>query len=62
MPVHQPPIDIDGMEERMDAIRLKQMLGGALTDQELMCLQMAESGFGCASCSSVDARLAQELP
>ena len=33
----------------MDAIRLKQMLGGALTDQELMCLQIEANGFGCRS-------------
>ena len=37
------------MERRMDAIRLKQMLGGALTDQELMCLQIKANGFGCRS-------------
>ncbi|HEX5469597.1 MAG TPA: hypothetical protein VFW80_11185 [Gaiellaceae bacterium] len=34
----------------MDAIRLKQILGGALTDQELMCLQIETNGFGCKSC------------
>ena len=28
------------MERRMDEIRLKQMLGGDLTNQELMCLQI----------------------
>jgi hypothetical protein len=39
-----------GMEQRMDEIRLKQMLGGALTDQELMCLQIEANGFGCGSC------------
>jgi hypothetical protein len=33
----------------MDAIRLKQMLGGALTDQERMCLQIEANGFGCTS-------------
>ena len=36
----------------MDAIRLKQMLGGTLTDQELMCLQFEQNGFGCGTCSS----------
>jgi hypothetical protein len=41
------------MEERMDAIRLKQMLGGPLTEQELMCLQVEQNGFGCASCADV---------
>jgi len=35
-------------DSRMDAIRLKQMLGGRLTDQELMCLQIDEHGFGCS--------------
>jgi hypothetical protein len=62
MRANQPPVDVEGMEERMDAIRLKQILGGALTDQELMCLQMEQNGFGCASCSSADARPAPELP
>ena len=38
----------------MDAIRLKQILGGALTDQELMCLQIEAHGFGCKGCSSPD--------
>lgn len=37
------------MDGRMDAIRLKQILGGVLTDQELMCLQFEANGFGCAS-------------
>lgn len=37
------------MEGRMDAIRLKQILGGVLTDQELMCLQFEANGFGCTS-------------
>ncbi|HYZ28280.1 MAG TPA: hypothetical protein VE570_04425 [Thermoleophilaceae bacterium] len=36
----------------MDAIRLKQMLGGRLSDQELMCLQIEQNGFGCGTCSS----------
>jgi len=39
-------------EERMDAIRLKEMLApDELTEQELMCLQIEEHGFGCVSCS-----------
>ena len=45
-------LDLPGMESRMDAIRLKQILGGALTDQELMCLQFEQNGFGCGPCSS----------
>ena len=36
----------------MDAIRLKQILGGPLTDQELMCLQIEQNGFGCSTCST----------
>jgi hypothetical protein len=40
------------MEARMDAIRLKQMLGGTLSDQELMCLQIEQNGFGCGTCSA----------
>jgi hypothetical protein len=47
-----PFVDASGTEARMDAIRLKQMLGGALTDQELMCLQIEQNGFGCGTCSS----------
>lgn len=35
-------LDAANTEARMDAIRLKQLLGGPLTDQELMCLQMEE--------------------
>ncbi len=38
------------MEERMDAIRLKQILGAPLTEQELMCLQIEQNGFGCHTC------------
>jgi len=45
----QEPEDAAGMDGRMDAIRLKQILGGVLTDQELMCLQFEANGFGCAS-------------
>ena len=36
----------------MDAIRLKQILGGALSDQELMCVQIEQNGFGCGTCAS----------
>jgi hypothetical protein len=42
--------DAAGMEGRMDAIRLKQILGGPLTEQELMCLQIEQNGFGCHAC------------
>ena len=39
-------------EDRMDAIRLKQLLDPqSLTEQELMCLQIEQNGFGCAACS-----------
>jgi hypothetical protein len=38
------------MEERMDEIRLKEILGEPLTDQELMCLQIEQNGFGCHAC------------
>jgi hypothetical protein len=44
------PEDFAGMEERMDAIRLKQILGQPLTEQELMCLQIEQNGFGCHAC------------
>jgi hypothetical protein len=60
MLANEPPIDPAVMDARMDAIRLKQILGGTLTDQELMCLQIEQNGFGCGTCSSptyrVDAR------
>ena len=46
------PSDAAGMEVRMDAIRLKQILGGPLTEQELMCLQIEQNGFGCYACPS----------
>jgi hypothetical protein len=39
--------DPAGMEERMDAIRLKQMLGAPLTERELMCLQIEQNGMAC---------------
>jgi hypothetical protein len=55
-PVNRPGLDASGMETRMDAIRLKQMLGGVLTEQEQMCLQIEQNGFGCGNCSSSDAR------
>jgi hypothetical protein len=46
-------LDTEGMAERMDAIRLKQLLAReTLTDQELMCLQIEEAGFGCGRCSA----------
>jgi hypothetical protein len=53
MHANGPPFDTVGMEDRMDAIRLKQILGGALTDQELMCLQIEGNGFGCTGCSTL---------
>lgn len=40
------------MEARMDAIRLKQILGEPLTAQEFMCLQIEQNGFGCPACSN----------
>jgi hypothetical protein len=36
----------------MDAIRLKQILGTPLTEQELMCLQVEQNGFGCHVCGT----------
>ena len=50
LPANGPRLDPAETESRMDAIRLKQILGGALTDQELMCLQIEANGFGCGSC------------
>jgi hypothetical protein len=44
--------DAAGMEARMDAIRLKQILGEPLTEQELMCLQIEQNGFGCHACAN----------
>ena len=44
--------DAAGMEARMDAIRLKQILGEPLTEQELMCLQIEQNGFGCHACGN----------
>jgi hypothetical protein len=40
-------LDATGMKERMDAIRLKQMLGAPLTERELMCLQIEQNGMAC---------------
>ena len=48
--VHVSPDDATGMEGRMDAIRLKQILGEPLTEQELMCLQIEQNGLGCHAC------------
>jgi hypothetical protein len=42
----------EGIEDRMDAIRLKQILSQPLTEQELMCLQIEQNGFGCHACPS----------
>jgi hypothetical protein len=47
--------DMNGMAERMDAIRLKQILDPeALTEQELMCLQIEQHGFGCSACPTAE--------
>lgn len=43
-------VDAAGMEERMDAIRLKQILGAPLTERELMCLQIEQNGMACHVC------------
>jgi hypothetical protein len=51
VPMNQHAVDVAGMEARMDEIRLKEILGGPLTDQELMCLQIEQNGFGCGTCS-----------
>jgi hypothetical protein len=51
-PAYEPELDAPDTESRMDAIRLKQILGGALTEQELMCLQIEANGFGCKSCTA----------
>ena len=48
--VHVTADGSEGMEDRMDAIRLKQILGAPLTEQELMCLQIEQNGFGCHAC------------
>lgn len=50
--VHVTADGWEGMEERMDAIRLKQILSQPLTEQELMCLQIEQNGFGCHACRS----------
>jgi hypothetical protein len=50
--VHVTADDSEGMEDRMDAIRLKQILSQPLTEQELMCLQIEQNGFGCHACPS----------
>lgn len=53
--MNRSDIDMDGMAERMDAIRLKQMLDPeALTEQELMCLQIEQHGFGCPACLTAE--------
>jgi hypothetical protein len=51
-PVNEEGHDAAGTGARMDAVRLKQMLGGALTEQERMCLQIEQNGFGCGRCSN----------
>lgn len=51
-PTDTPPDDRDAMDARMDAIRLKQILGSPLAEHELMCLQIEQNGFGCGPCST----------
>ena len=50
--VHVTADGAEGMEDRMDAIRLKQILSQPFTEQELMCLQIEQNGFGCHACPS----------
>jgi hypothetical protein len=50
-PGNRRAVDAAGMEARMDTVRLKQILGGELTEQERMCLQIEQHGFGCGTCS-----------
>ena len=45
-------LDAVAMDARMDAIRLKQILGHPLSERELMCLQIEQNGFGCGPCST----------
>lgn len=45
-------VDSEGMKRRMDAIRLKQILGESLTDRELMCLQIEQNGMVCPTAQS----------
>ena len=40
-------IDKAAMEARMDDIRIRDILERPLTEQEQMCLQIEEHGFGC---------------
>jgi hypothetical protein len=54
------PDERAGMEARMDAIRLKQILGEPLGDRELMCLQIEQNGFACRPCAT--SRIASEAP
>lgn len=44
-------LDAAATEARMDAIRLKEILGTPLTEQERMCLQIERNGFGCSACA-----------
>jgi hypothetical protein len=46
MPDHQ------NLDDRLDEIRLKQILGGwkALTDREALLLQMSDYRGGCHAC------------
>lgn len=69
-PLEKPPrvstFDAAGMNERMDAIRLKQILGAPLTERELMCLQIEQNGMACHASARrhkpLDADPSQDLP
>ena len=53
--MNRTDIDTQGMAERMDTIRLKQMLDPeALNERELMCLQIEQHGFGCPACPTAE--------
>jgi hypothetical protein len=51
-PAKRESLDAVAMDARMDAIRLKQILGHPLSERELMCLQIEQNGFGCGPCST----------
>ena len=55
--MNRSDIDTQGIAERMDTIRLNQMLDPeALTERELMCLQIEQHGFGCPACPTAELR------
>jgi hypothetical protein len=43
------------MRERMDAVRLKEILGHPLTEREVMLLQFEQNGMGCGTCHHPEA-------